>query len=310
MEYRDYYATLGVGKDASREEIQKAYRKLARKLHPDVNKSPEAEARFKEVNEAYEVLKDPEKRAKYDRFGSAWKQAQRTGSPPPGFEDLFGAFGFGSGAERPFTTGGRTGFSSFFELLFGGAGPGGWAAGPLDFEAAGADQEAILRLSLEEAARGGERELTLAEAGGGGRRLRVRIPPGVRAGSRIRLAGQGGRGPRGERGDLYLKVELLPHPRLRLEGDQLRAVVEITPWEAVLGGEAEVETLADSVRFRIPAGSSSGRKVRLQGKGYPGRNGAGPLIAELRIVVPKEASEEETRLYEQLAQVSRFAPRD
>jgi curved DNA-binding protein len=307
VEYRDYYATLGVGKEASQEEVQKAYRKLARKLHPDVNKSPEAEARFKEINEAYEVLKDSEKRAKYDRFGSAWKQAQTTGNPPPGFEDLFGAFR-GSGRAQPFP--GGTGFSSFFDLLFGGAGPGGgWAATSIDLGALGANREATLRLTLEDAARGGERDLVVADPGGGEHRIKARIPPGVRAGNRIRLAGQGGRGGGGERGDLYLNVELLPHHRFELVDDQLRTTVPISPWEAILGGEADVETLEGQVRVRIPPGSSSGQRIRLRGKGFPRPGGAGDLIAELRIAVPRQVTDEERKLYEELARISPFSPR-
>ncbi len=309
MEFRDYYATLGVGKGATQDEVQKAYRKLARKLHPDVNKSPEAETRFKEINEAYEVIKDPEKRARYDRFGSAWKQAQTTGSPPPGFEDLFGAFG-GAGRARTQPFPGSSGFSSFFDLLFGGAGSAGWGGGPIDFAAAGADTRAHLRLTLEEAARGGERELVLGEPSGRGeRRVRVRIPPGVRSGSRIRLAGQGGRGRGSDRGDLYLEVELLPHDRLALDGDVLRTTVDIAPWEAALGGEAEVPTLEGPLRVRIPAGSSSGRRIRVREKGFPLAGRPGDLIVELRIAVPKEITDEERSLYEKLARVSPFAPR-
>jgi curved DNA-binding protein len=301
VEYHDYYATLGVGKDASQEEVQKAYRKLARKLHPDVNKSPEAEARFKEINEAYEVLKDAEKRAKYDRFGSAWKQAQTTGNPPPGFEDLFGAFR--GGRTQPFPGGSR--YSSFFDLLFGAAGVGG----PVDLGALGADREATLRLTLEEAARGGERDLVVADPGGGEHRIKARIPAGVRAGNRIRLAGQGGRGRGGERGDLYLTVEILPHSRFQLEGDQLRATLPIAPWEATLGGEADIETLDGRVRVRIPPGSASGQRIRLRGKGFPRPGGAGDLIAELRIAVPRQVTDEERKLYEELARISPFSPR-
>ncbi|MGH9464273.1 MAG: DnaJ C-terminal domain-containing protein [Thermoanaerobaculia bacterium] len=305
MEYRDYYATLGVDKSASQDEVQKAYRKLARKLHPDVNKSPEAEARFKEINEAYEVLKDPEKRAKYDRFGSAWKQAQTSGTPPPGFEDLYGAFAAEGGRARPFS---GSGFSSFFELLFGGAGPGvRGSGGPAGFETAlGLDREATLRLTLEEAARGAERQLVLGDpALGGERRLKTRIPAGVRPGKRIRLAGQGGRGRGGERGDLYLTVEILPHPRFELQGEELRTTLSVAPWEAALGAEAEVDTLDGPVRVRIPPGSSSGQRIRLRGKGFPGASGPGDLIAELRITVPKQLTEEERRLYEELARVAR-----
>lgn len=319
MEYRDYYETLGVPRDASQDDVQKAYRKLARKYHPDVNKAEGAETRFKEINEAYEVLKDPAKRAKYDQFGSAWKQAQASGSPPPGFEDVFSAFGFGGGGPRRggFRTAGEdSGFSSFFEMLFGSAGPTGttwsWRGAPSGFEEAppAGDEEAVLSLPLEEAARGGQRELTLRDPGGGERTLKVRIPPGVRDGQRIRLARQAGRRGPGARGDLYLKVQLLPHPVFRLEDGQLVTSLPVTPWEAALGGEADVPTLNGPVRIKVPPHSSSGRRIRLRGKGYPRAQGEpGDLIAELRIVVPQHLSEEEEYLFRKLRDISIFEPR-
>jgi curved DNA-binding protein len=320
LDYKDYYATLGTDRKASGADIQKAYRKLARKLHPDVNKTPEAEARFKEVTEAYEVLKDKDKRAKYDRFGSAWKQAQTTGAPPPGFEDIFSAFGRQGGGRGGFhATAGDGGFSSFFEALFGGGDPGaggGWSwaesgARPRP-QAPPADHEASISLSLEEAAGGGARQIILDDPSTGKRRtLEVRIPVGIRGGQKIRLAGQGGGGGAGgRRGDLYLRVELLPHPRFRLEGDRLLTELAVTPSEAALGGEAAVPTLTGEVRVRIPPGSSSGRKIRLRGKGFPAAKGAaGDLIAEVRVVVPTELSDAERDLYRQLSNVSSFHPR-
>ena len=325
MEYKDYYATLGVSKDSSKDEIQKAYRRLARKYHPDVNKNPEAEDKFKEITEAYEVLKDPEKRQKYDQFGSAWKQAQRTGAPPPGYEDLFVNFGFGpeggfrGGRRVEFDFGGGASpFSSFFEMLFGGdaarggrrAGTGRWAAGPQGFqERAGADHEARLALPLEEAARGGRREITLTSESGQQRTLAVNIPKGVKPGQKLRLAGQGGEGGSGKRGDLYLTVDLLPHPRFRLADTDLYTTLPVAPWEAALGGTAVLPTLDGEVTVRIPAGSSSGRTIRLRGKGFPSPNGPGDLFAEIRIVVPPESSSRERELWEELEKASEFRPR-
>ncbi len=322
MEYKDYYETLGVARDASQPDIQKAYRKLARKYHPDVSKEADAENRFKEIGEAYEVLKDPEKRKKYDQFGQAWNQARQTGAPPPGWEGVQFDFGQGAGAGG---FGGASGFSDFFEMLFGQAGMGGMGgfrgAGTAGFgrrpggrpaPRRGSDQEASISLTLDEAAHGGRRELTLTDpASGETKTLAVKIPPGVKPGGRIRLSGQGlpgaGGGPAG---DLYLRIEVLPHPRLQLEGTNLLAVVPIAPWEAALGGEAEIPTLNGSARIKIPPGTSSGRRIRLRGKGFPRPKGeAGDLYAELRIVVPEEATATEKELYEKLKEVSGFDPR-
>jgi curved DNA-binding protein len=315
VEYKDYYEILGVERNASKEDIQRAYRKLARKYHPDINKSPEAEAKFKEINEAHEVLKDPEKRSKYDRFGSAWKQAQQTGGPPPGFEDIYEQFS-SEGPTIGFDFGGE-GFSSFFEMLFGGGARGGGAqwggfrTGGAQPRYRGADQEATITLALEEAANGGVRNVTLTDATGKSRTLKVRIPRGVKPKQKIRLAGQGSLGVGGgERGDLYLTVRLRPDPRFRLRGNDLLTKISITPWEAALGGQAKVPTLEGDVTVRIPAHSSSGRKIRLRGKGYPGSDGnQGDLLAELRIVVPERLTERERQLLEELAAESEFHPR-
>lgn len=308
MDYKDYYQTLGVAKTASPEEIQKAYKKLARKLHPDVNREPDAEDRFKEIGEAYEVLKDAEKREKYDRYGSAWKQAQETGAPPPGWENI--RFDSGAGSAAGF---GGSGFSDFFEMLFntgGGAFGGRPGVGARGFASAGQDQESTIRLTLEDAARGGNRELTLGDPTGR-RTITVNIPAGVKPGGKIRLAGQGGRGAGGgPAGDLYLKVEVLPHADLRLEGGDLWATVLVTPWEAALGAAVSVPTLAGPLSVKIPAGSSSGKRIRLRGKGFPARKGEpGDLFAELRIVVPETLTERERELFEELAKVSAFQAR-
>ena len=324
MDYKDYYQALGVAKKASQDEIQKAYRKLARKLHPDVNKTAGAEDRFKEINEAYEVLKDAKKRSEYDRFGSAWQQAQTTGGAPPGFEDIFGSGGPG-GARVEFS-GAPSGFSSFFDMLFGAAGAGGggaqrqasWSAGgwpggqPQRPPARGQDREAQIRLTLEEAARGGSREIQMSDQETGQtRKLRVKIPAGVRPGQRIRLANQGGPAPPGgKRGSLYLKIELLPHPRYRLDGLNLMTTLPLSPWEAALGGKVSVDTLEGERTVRIPPGSSSGRKIRLRGLGFTGSGGAkGDLYAELKILVPDALSDREKELFSALADESPFEAR-
>jgi curved DNA-binding protein len=318
MEYKDYYATLGVGKNATQEELQRAYRKLARKYHPDVNKTPGAEEKFKEIGEAYEVLKDPDKRAKYDRYGAAWKAAQQGGgTPPPGYEDVWFDFGRATeGAES-------SDFSSFFEQLFGtgnrrstgrrGRRRGAEAPGrQWEWVTPGEDQEARLPLTLEEAASGGQRELSLTDpTTGQARACVVNIPRGIRPGQRLRLAGQGGRGSgSASAGDLYLHVEILPHATFRLEGKDLYTTVSVTPWEATLGGEVLLPTLGGAVHVKIPAGSSSGRKIRLRGKGFPDPRGEpGNLYAEIRIVVPESLSARERELFEELARVSHFTPR-
>ncbi len=327
MDYKDYYGILGVARGASQDEVQRAYRKLARKFHPDINKTAEADQKFKDINEAYEVLKDSDKRAKYDRFGSAWKQAQQTGAPPPGFEEIFSQFGFGGGGGGGGFGGGRgfrgqgtriefdggagSPFSSFFETLFGGGGMGGggFRAAESPARAVGLDHEAKIVLSLEEAGRGGKREIQLSDpATGKKRKLRVTIPRGIRPGQKIRLAGQGGNRS-GRRGDLYLTVDLLPHPNFRLDGANLQTTLPVTPWDAALGGQATLETLDGTVTVRVPAGSSSGRKIRLRGKGFPAGNGTfGDLLAEIRVMVPETLSDRQRELFEQLKEASDFDP--
>jgi curved DNA-binding protein len=302
--FKDYYETLGVPRDASTDDIRKAYRKLARENHPDVNKDAGAEERFKEISEAHEVLRDEEKRKAYDRFGQNWKAGQDV-SGAEGFEGFGrGNGGFGDGVRVEFGEGGD--FSDFFEGLFGGGagrrrgGFGGFGGGGFGggggFTARGQDQEAVLELSLEEAARGGRRKLSL----GDGRDYDVNIPAGVRDGQRIRLAGEGPGG-----GDLFLRVRLKPHPRFRLEGRDLHTDLPIAPWEGVLGAEVELRTLDGTTRIKVPPGSSTGRKLRLRGQGFAG----GDLYAHLKVMVPKDPSDQERELWERLAEVSDFNPR-
>jgi curved DNA-binding protein len=315
VDYQDYYQTLGIAKGAETDDIQKAYRKLARKYHPDINKEPEAEHRFKEINEAYQVLSDPEKRSKYDQFGSAWNRAQSTGAPPPGYEDIFSQFGFGGSGGGGFHTQSSGGdFSSFFETLFGGGqarAQTGWGQGGAR-SGAGVDHETRISLTLEEAARGGQREIALRGPQGKRKVLNVKIPAGIRPGQKIRLSGQGGPGVGGgSRGDLFLKVNLVPHPHLQLKDSDLRTTLRVAPWEAALGGTAALPTLDGPVTVKIPAGSSSGRQIRLRGKGFPqGKGRAGDLLAEIKIVLPTELTEEEEALLRQLGEVSKFDPRD
>ncbi len=310
--FRDYYEVLGVPRGASDEEIRSAYRKLAREYHPDVNKDPGAEDRFKEVSEAYEVLRDPERRERYDRLGANWKAGEDV-SGASGFgrgtgfgagTGFGGASGFGGGDGRGFGDSG--GFSDFFESFFGGR-PGGSARGFEGFSMRGGDQEATLEVTLEEAARGGKRKISLAD----GREFEVRIPPGVRDGQKIRLAGQGGEGASGgPAGDLYLRVRIKSHPRFRREGDDLVVELPVAPWEAALGATVPVPTLDGSAKVKVPAGSSSGRRLRLRGEGMPGPGGRkGDLFASVRIVVPKKLKKRERELFEELAAASRFDPR-
>jgi curved DNA-binding protein len=310
--FRDYYEVLGVPRDASVEDIRRAYRKLARQYHPDVNKEGGAEDRFKEVSEAYEVLRDPEKRERYDRLGANWKAG----------DDVSGASGFsgfggqnGDFGDVRVEFGGGADFSDFFEGLFGRGGRAGRRTagfggfeGFEGFQTRGGDQEAEIELTLEEAARGGKRRITL----GDGRDYEVNIPAGVRDGQRIRLAGEGGRGAGGgPSGDLFLRVRIKPHPRFRVEGRDLYVDLPIAPWEGVLGAQVDVPTLDGTTRVRVPPGSSTGRKLRLRGQGMPGpRGGHGDLYAVLKVDVPKKPTSEERELFERLAQATKFNPRE
>ena len=300
--YRDYYEILGVSRDADEEEIRRTYRRLARQYHPDVNREPGAEDRFKEISEAYEVLRDPEKRGRYDRLGANW-QAGDDVTAGAGFDDVFdggfGGFGDVGGTRVEFGTGE---FSDFFESLFGRRRPTRPGAGG----GRGGDQEALIELTLEEAAIGGERRITL----GDGREYRVNIPAGVRDGQRIRLAGEGGRGRgEGHPGDLYLRVRLQPHKLFRLEGRDVYVDLPLAPWEAALGATVVVPTLRGDARVKVPAGSSCGRRLRVRGEGMPAKRGNGDLYANVRIDVPPKPNEKERSLFRQLAEESRFDPR-
>jgi curved DNA-binding protein len=312
--FQDYYEALEVPRDASEEEIRRSYRRLARKYHPDINKEPGAEDRFKQLSEAYEVLRDKDKRAQYDRFGENWKAGQDV-SAAGGFEGFRGGPGFpgGDGYGDVRVDFGSGDFSDFFEGLFGqrgrGRADGGTRRGSRfdGFSMRGGDHEAVLELSLEEAAAGGKRRISL----GDGRDYEVEIPRGVRDGQRIRLAGQGSAGVGGgPAGDLFLRVRLKPHPRFRVEGRDLYVDLPVAPWEAALGAEVPVPTLERSARVKVPPGSSSGRRLRLRGQGLPGTNGSsGDLYALVEIHVPKRLGKRERELFEQLAETSKFDPR-
>ncbi len=313
-ERRDFYEVLGVPRSSSQDEIQRAYRKLARTYHPDVNSDPGAEDRFKEISEAYDVLSDPETRRRYDDFGPDFRQVPPdmdaetwariragagAGGPGPGGPGPggFGQGGFGQGGFGP----GGINIEDLLGGLFGGRG-----FGPIR----GADTEAELELTVEEAFQGGRRSVTL-EGPNGRRTFEVKIPAGVTNGQRIRLAGQGGQGSEGApNGDLYFVVRIAPHPRYRVDGRDLYVDLPLSPWEAALGTSVAVETPGGEMKVKVPAGTSSGKRLRLRHRGLPHpRGNAGHLYAEIRIMVPAKLTDEERRLFEQLADASTFDPR-
>jgi curved DNA-binding protein len=304
MEYKDYYQTLGVPRDAPQDAIKRAYRKLARKYHPDVSKEPDAEARFKDVNEANEVLKDPEKRAAYDALGNNWRQGQDFRPPPGGGHQEF-HFGADDAAE----------FSDFFESLF----KRNFNSRPSEpRRRRGQDQTVRIAIDLDEAYRGITRQIRLdiPEFGANGhptaksRTINVRIPPGVTQGRQIRLSGQGGSGVHGgTAGDLYLEVEINPHPHFTPDGKDIHLRLPIAPWEAALGATVQVPTLGGAVNLKIPPGSQGGRRMRLKGRGLPGEP-AGDEILILEIVAPPANTEEARRAYQHMAEVLHFNPRD
>lgn len=341
VKFEDYYEVLGVARGASQADIQRAFRKLARKVHPDVNKDPNAPAQFKKINEAYEVLKDPDKRKKYDTLGANWKAGQDF-TPPPGWENA--NFEFGRGGHGGFRAS-PGGFSDFFEMFFGrgGAGAGGASfedvlsqmgagrgAGPRAGQRAGArggplaghDQEAQVAISMEEAYHGASRQITIQPGNGQHgqtRTLSVKIPPGVTHGSTIRLKGQGSPGGAGgPAGDLLLRVNIASHPHFELAQGHgkhdLITELRLSPWEAALGAKVPVHTLDGVVTLTVPPGTQSGQKLRLRNKGLPKRGAGqtaerGDLFARTSIVVPRNLTEKERELLEQLQTESKFDPR-
>ncbi|MBT9541147.1 DnaJ C-terminal domain-containing protein [Thiobacillus sp.] len=307
MKFKDYYAVFGVPRDATQDDIKRAYRKLARQYHPDVSKDPDADVRFKELGEAYAVLKDPEKRAAYDQVGSQWKAGQDFQPPPDwdaGFE--FSGRDFGAGADP--------GHSDFFEALFGRRARGGQRPG---MHARGQDHHAKVLIDLEDAYRGVQRSISLRmpvpdEHGRvvlRERKLDVRIPKGIRAGQHLRLAGQGEPGVgEGPPGDLFLEIEFKPHAQFRVIGPDVYLDLPLAPWEAALGCSLTVPTPEGSVQLTVPAGSAAGRQLRLKGKGIPGKT-PGDLYAVLAIVLPPAVNEDEKAAYRAMAEAFDFNAR-
>ncbi len=318
---RDFYEVLGVSRDADQSEIQRAYRKRARTLHPDVNKEPRAEEEFKELSEAYDVLSDPEQRRRYDAFGEDFRRVAADVDPDAYRRArAYAGAGAGAGGGRPRGWGGGGGPSDGFRYagagdvdiedllggIFGGRGPGRGGWGPVS----GSDHETEMEVTVEEAYNGTQRTLSI-NGPDGPRTIDVNIPAGVVDGQRIRLRGQGGQGSGGgESGDLYLIVRIAPHPRYRLEGRDLHMRVSLAPWEAALGASVDIETPGGPATVNVPAGTSSHRRLRLKGRGLPSKRGKpGDLYAEAQIKMPTSMSKKERELFEQLAKASTFDPR-
>ncbi|PKH01725.1 cytochrome C biogenesis protein [Psychromonas sp. MB-3u-54] len=306
MEYKDYYKIMGLQRNASKEEIKRAYRKLARKYHPDISKEPAAEANFKEVSEAYEVLRDPKKRATYDRLDpnlKSWQQADRDSSfefSKGEFDDLHG------GA-----------FSDFFEAFFGHKDQHSDFNRSAQFNTRGSDHHAKVSINLEDAFFGATRSINLQtqEADSRGsiravnRTLNIKIPKGIKDGQQIRLSGQGSNGMgQGKKGDLYLEVHFNPHPLYRLEQQDLHMQLPVTPWEAALGATVKLPTPAGVVDLKISPGSNSGSKMRLKGRGIPS-NPAGDIYVILSVVTPPATSESARKLYQEMEKIMAFNPR-
>jgi curved DNA-binding protein len=325
VEFKDYYAILGVPRNASAEDIKKAFRKLARQYHPDKARDKKAgEEKFKEINEAYEVLGDPQNRKKYDQLGARWKEGAGF-QPPPGWQG--GVRPGPSGSQHyEFRFGGSTGFSDFFEQFFGrghgfGFDLGGEEFGHEGFEQSGAvrgnDVEGDILVTLDEVMNGSSRTISLQHTDprtGGVRTetIRVRIPPGVHDGQSIRVRGKGGAGADGgSPGDLFLRVRLGAHPDFRAHGSDLNYELDLAPWEAVLGTTVTVPTLAGHVKLHIPPGTNNGQKLRVRGQGLPkGQTGErGDLYVVVNIQLPQKLSDEERELWEKLSRTSRFTPR-
>ena len=318
VKFKDYYETLGVKRNATAKEIKTAYRALARKYHPDANQgNKSSEEKFKEITEAYEVLKDEEKRKKYDTLGNNWKNGAEF-KPPP---DFTGGFQFDF---EKFSDLSRSGpFSDFFEVLFGqtfgspgstaGGGTTGGRTTTRRYTTGGAtrsasrkpkDQEAVIELTVEELANGAHRTLKITPPGSSSKTIEVKIPKGVRSGSKVRIPGQGVDSPSG-RGDLFLKVKVKPHEHFTIDGDNLFCEAEVSPAKAVLGGQAKVPTLDGPVKIKIPARTQGGKLLRLRGRGLPNLKSSdrGDLLIRIKIVIPDSLTGEEKELYEKLAEI-------
>ena len=313
---RDFYEILGVPRTASQDEIQRAYRKLARKQHPDISRQPDSEETFKQASEAYDVLSDPSTRKRYDAFGPEFRRVSEDVDPEAFSRARQARARAGSGVGGRGGAGADQGFVSDIDLesllgsMFGASGAGqgrGRASwGPIP----GADQETELDVSVEEAYRGGRRSISV-QGPDGSRTLRVTIPAGVTDGQRIRLAGQGARGTDGAPpGDLYLIARIAPHPRYRVQGRDVHVELRLAPWEAALGTTVALETPDGEAKVKVPAGTSSGRQLRLRGRGLPNPRGSpGHLFASARVMVPSKLSDQEQRLFSELADISSFDPR-
>ncbi len=309
MEYRDYYKILGIARDAPQDEIKRAYRKLARKFHPDVSKDHDAEEKFKEVGEAYEVLSDPEKRAAYDKFGSNWQSGQDF-QPPPNWDAGFEFSGAGTGGAKP------TDFSDFFSQLFGS---GQFRQGRTEtFSSKGEDQHARIIITLVEAWHGVKKTFTLTkpEINDQGQLINrhhsitVTIPKGVTEGQKIRLQGQGMPGLGGSaHGDLYLEISFEKNSLFRADKRNIHLTLPVTPWEAALGATVECPTLSGTVKLNIPAGSQSDRKLRLKGRGLCSASHSGDQIVTLQIVIPEAKTDKEKEVYRNMAETMPINPR-
>ena len=305
MEYKDYYKIIGVERKATQDEIKRAYRKLARKFHPDVSKEKDAEKKFKDLGEAYEVLKDPEKRAAYDQLGSNWK-AQQDFRPPPDWSDRFGGRASGGGGQHD--------FSDFFETLFGQQrGPGGGGG----FNMKGQDHHAKIQVDIEDSFNGASRSISMQmpETRADGRTahrnrtLKVGIPKGIRQGQQIRLSGQGAAGQGGgQAGDLYLEVEFKPHRFYRVDGSDVYLDLPLAPWEAALGAKVKVPTPAGGIDLTIPANTQAGKKLRLKGRGLPARS-PGDLYVVIQIALPPADDDRAKNIYRLMQEELKFNPR-
>ena len=310
MEFKDYYQLLGVDRGATQDELKRAYRKLARKYHPDVSSVDDAEQKFKEVGEAYEVLKDPEKRAAYDQLGANWQTGQEFNAPP----DWDAGFEFSGGG---FTQGDGQAYSDFFESLFGQSFDHSHGSNRQSYQARGGDHHAKILIDLEDSLNGATRPITLRvpEVDPSGhmhareRVLNIKIPKGIAPGQQIRLSGQGDAGfGGGQAGDLYLEVAFKPHARYRVEDRDIYLDLPVAPWEAALGATVKVPTPTGLVDLKLPAGSTAGRKMRIKGRGLPGKQ-SGDFYVVIEIVLPPAKSPEAEKVYRDMAEALAFNPR-